>query len=106
MRVLVTGGAGFIGSHLAERLLREGFQVSILDDLNDFYPPAMKLENLEAIRQIGTIRFQHGDIRDAAAVEKIMEWAVPDAVVHLAARAGVRPSLEEPLLYEQTNVLG
>ncbi len=106
MRVLVTGGAGFIGSHLAERLLRDGLQVSILDDLNDFYPPALKLENLEAIRQIGTIRFHHGDIRDAAVVEKIVHAEQPDAVVHLAARAGVRPSLAEPLLYEQTNVLG
>jgi UDP-glucuronate 4-epimerase len=106
MRVLITGGAGFIGSHLSERLLRDGLQVSILDDLNDFYPPALKLQNLEAIRQIGSVRFQHGDIRDPAAVEKFMDLAAPDIVVHLAARAGVRPSLEEPLLYEQTNVLG
>src|SRR5438046_1838157 len=81
-------------------------EVSIIDDLNDFYAPALKLQNLESIRQTGPVRFQQADIRDAAAVQELIAAERPDAIVHLAARAGVRPSLAEPILYEQTNVLG
>jgi UDP-glucuronate 4-epimerase len=106
VRVLVTGGAGFIGSHVVERLLSERVEVSILDDLNDFYAPELKLQNLDCVRQAGPIHFHQADIRDAARMEEIIGAERPDAVIHLAARAGVRPSLAEPLLYEQTNVLG
>ena len=106
MNVLVTGGAGFIGSHVSERLLAEGHTVAIIDELNDFYSPASKRENLAAIARGGKIRFFENDICDEAAVERIFDEVQPDAVIHLAARAGVRPSLEAPLLYESTNVRG
>jgi UDP-glucuronate 4-epimerase len=106
MNILVTGGAGFIGSHTCERLLAEGRVVTILDDLNDFYSPADKLANLAAIQRRGPAVFHQGDITDEALVTSVFERARPDAVIHLAARAGVRPSLEQPLLYERTNVQG
>jgi UDP-glucuronate 4-epimerase len=106
MRILVTGGAGFIGSHLSERLLRDGHDVAILDDLNDFYSPARKERNLEAVRAAGLVGFYHGTICDPALVRRVMQERRPEAIVHLAARAGVRPSLEQPLLYEQVNGYG
>jgi len=106
MRVLVTGGAGFIGSHLSEALLRRGDHLAVVDDLNDFYPPAMKRANLEAIRRSGDFRFFEGDIRDEAFIDRVIQDFRPDATVHLAARAGVRPSLSQPLLYEHVNVGG
>lgn len=106
MRILVTGGAGFIGSHLCERLLNEGHVVSILDDLNDFYQPQLKRENLDAVRLAGPVAFHQGDICDPDTVASVIEADQPEAIVHLAARAGVRPSLEQPLLYERVNVGG
>jgi UDP-glucuronate 4-epimerase len=106
MRILVTGGAGFIGSHLSERLLRQGHEVSIVDELNDFYAPQMKRGNLAAIGHTGVARFYENDIRDEAAIARIFAEARPEAVIHLAARAGVRPSLEQALLYESVNVRG
>lgn len=106
MRVLVTGGAGFIGSHVSERLLRDGHQVAIIDDLNDFYSPQLKVSNLLAVRQAGVLRFYEGDIRDEDLVRQVFLENQPHAVIHLAARAGVRPSLEQALLYESVNVRG
>lgn len=106
MRILVTGGAGFIGSHLSERLLRDGHQLAVLDDLNDFYSPDLKRRNLQAVQSAGPCRFIEGDICDAAAVNALTQEFQPEAVVHLAARAGVRPSLEQPLLYERVNAGG
>jgi UDP-glucuronate 4-epimerase len=106
MNVLVTGGAGFIGSHLAELLLRNGHSVIILDDLNDFYPPEFKRQNLESLCAFGPAEFHQVDICDEEAVCRIVGERRPDAIVHLAARAGVRPSLEKPLLYERVNVGG
>jgi UDP-glucuronate 4-epimerase len=106
MRVLVTGGAGFIGSHVCERLLRESHQVSIIDDLNDFYAPELKMHNLACIKSAGEATFYRSDICDERAVNDIFEVARPELVIHLAARAGVRPSLEQPLLYEHVNVRG
>jgi UDP-glucuronate 4-epimerase len=106
MRVLVTGGAGFIGSHVAERLLRERHQVVIIDDLNDFYAPDLKRMNIEQVRRAGPIQFHEVDICQAKTVSQIVAANPPDAVIHLAARAGVRPSLSDPLLYEQVNVQG
>lgn len=106
MRILVTGGAGFIGSHLSERLLRDGHQVAIVDELNDFYSPAVKRANLEAVRAAGPVSFYEADICDEARLGAIGNEHRPEAIIHLAARAGVRPSLEQPLLYEQTNVRG
>src|SRR5437879_8345835 len=106
MNVLVTGGAGFIGSHLCERLVAEAHAVSIVDDLNDFYDPRLKRENLEEIRSRGPVEFLEADICDSAAVERFSRERGIEAIIHLAARAGVRPSLENPLLYERTNVQG
>ena len=104
MEVLITGGAGFIGSHAAEHLLSQGNSVTILDDFNSFYDPAIKRDNIKALR--GRARIEEGDIRNAEAVLKIVKSCKPDAILHLAARAGVRPSIREPGLYIDTNIKG
>lgn len=107
MNFLVTGGAGFIGSHVCERLLRAGHAVWAFDDLNDFYDPQIKRRNLRDIRSLGkAFEFVHGDLTDAAAVTALFERVTFDQVIHLAARAGVRPSLAEPALYQRVNVEG
>ncbi len=105
-RVLVTGGAGFIGSHLTRRLLSRGDQVTALDDFNDFYDPRRKRRNVEPYGNEPGYRLVEGDIRDAALVDDLFREGRFDAVVHLAARAGVRPSLREPILYEDVNCIG
>jgi UDP-glucuronate 4-epimerase len=104
MRVLVTGGAGFIGSHLVERLLAAGEEVAILDDFNDFYDPAIKRANIRAVA--GDVAIHQLDLRNAEAVRQLFHREKFDAVVHLAARAGVRPSIAQPQLYYDTNVAG
>ena len=104
MKVLVTGGAGFIGSHLVERLLREGHKVAVLDEFNDFYDPKIKRANLEKVR--GEIELHENDIRDENAVLNIVKHGHFDSIVNLAARAGVRPSIKEPRLYIETNIIG
>ncbi|MDX1503162.1 MAG: GDP-mannose 4,6-dehydratase [Thermoanaerobaculia bacterium] len=104
--ILVTGGAGFIGSHLTRRLLDRGDRVTILDDFNDFYDPARKRANLAALGDPEGLRLVEGDIRDAPLVDGLFADTRFDAVVHLAARAGVRPSLAEPILYEDVNCIG
>jgi UDP-glucuronate 4-epimerase len=104
MRVLVTGGAGFIGSHLAEKLLAAGHEVAILDDFNDFYDPAIKQANVAGIAR--DVRVHHVDLRDSAAVRNVLGSENFDAIAHLAARAGVRPSIAQPQLYYHTNVDG
>ena len=107
MNILVTGGAGFIGSHLCERLLEEGHAVWTFDDLNNFYDPAVKRENLESIRALGKpFTFVAGDLTDRGALDKLLGGVRFDQVVHLAARAGVRPSLQQPALYQRVNVEG
>src|SRR5438270_4421165 len=106
VKVLLTGGAGFIGSHLAEALLRQGTELTIVDSLDDFYSPTRKLSNLEQIRKTGAFQFFQRDIRDYDAMRHIFSVTRPDVVIHLAARAGVRPSIEQPLLYEQVNIGG
>jgi UDP-glucuronate 4-epimerase len=105
-RVVLTGGAGFIGSHVAESLLRRGAQVWILDNLDEFYSPAWKKTNLEDLRRVGSYEFSQVDICDMTSLREALERARPDVVIHLAARAGVRPSIEQPRLYEQVNVAG
>ena len=107
MNFLVTGGAGFIGSHVCERLLRDGHSVWAFDDLNPFYDPQFKRRNLRDIQALARpFEFVHGDITDAAAVGEIFSAVKFDQVIHLAARAGVRPSLEQPALYQRVNVEG
>ncbi len=106
MRILVTGGAGFIGSHLCEYWLRQGHQVAIIDNLDPFYDPALKRANLGDIRSAGRFEFSEIDLRDASRLRQVVMDFRPEAVAHLAARAGVRPSLLEPELYVATNVLG
>lgn len=102
--ILVTGGAGFIGSHLVDRLLAEGERVVVIDDFNDFYDPAVKRENIQAHLTHPGYTLVEGDIRDAALIERVFLEHGIKRVVHLAARAGVRPSLSEPYLYESTNI--
>jgi len=105
-RVLLTGGAGFIGSHVAEALLRRRVRLWIVDNLNEFYSPASKKANLEEIRRVGSFEFFQVEIGDKDCLRDAFERARPDVVIHLAARAGVRPSIEQPHLYEQANVTG
>jgi UDP-glucuronate 4-epimerase len=105
-RVLLTGGAGFIGSNLAEALLRRGAALTIVDNLDSFYPPAWKKDNLRAIRQVGPVEFFETDICDERALREVFVHRQPEAVIHLAARAGVRPSIEQPVLYEHVNISG
>jgi len=104
MRILVTGGAGFIGSHLVEKLLATGHEVSILDDFNDFYDPQTKQANIAAVA--GDVAIHRIDLRDSAAVNLLFHREKFDAIAHLAARAGVRPSINQPQLYYDTNVSG
>jgi UDP-glucuronate 4-epimerase len=107
MNFLVTGGAGFIGSHVCERLLRDGHSVWAFDDLNNFYDPQFKQRNLREIQSLAKpFEFVHGDITDAAALAEIFSSVKFDQVIHLAARAGVRPSLADPALYQRVNVEG
>lgn len=104
--ILVTGGAGFIGSHLVERLLSLGETVSIIDNFDDFYEPAVKRRNIEEALSHSSCRLYEKDIRDASALESIWRREPIDVVVHLAARAGVRPSMKNPGLYTDVNVNG
>lgn len=104
-RILVTGGAGFIGSHVCEALIARGDHVIALDCFDDFYSPVLKRRNLSAVAGHERFRLLEGDIRDEATVGAAFAEA-PDGVIHLAARAGVRPSIEKPLLYEDVNVRG
>ena len=107
MNFLVTGGAGFIGSHVCERLLRDGHKVWAFDDLNDFYDPQFKHRNLREVQALATpFEFVHGDITNRTALDEIFSSVKFDQVIHLAARAGVRPSLADPALYQRVNVEG
>jgi UDP-glucuronate 4-epimerase len=104
MRILVTGGAGFIGSHLIEKLLALGHDVAILDDFNDFYDPRIKHGNIATVKNdVPVFRM---DLRDNNAVRGLFHREKFDAIAHLAARAGVRPSIAQPQLYYDANVNG
>jgi UDP-glucuronate 4-epimerase len=106
--ILVTGGAGFIGSHLCERLLSEGSRVICLDNFDSFYDPNIKIQNVERISKKFPDRFElvTGDIRNSEHLKGIFQKNQIDFVVHLAARAGVRPSIANPLIYQDVNIRG
>jgi UDP-glucuronate 4-epimerase len=105
--ILITGGAGFIGSHLVDRLMTEGeWRITVVDDFNDFYDPEIKRANLSGHVPGASYSLVNADIRDRDAIENIFRETRFDCIVHLAARAGVRPSLSEPQLYAETNING
>jgi UDP-glucuronate 4-epimerase len=105
MKVLITGAAGFIGSHLSERLLDDGLMVVGLDNFDDFYNPQIKRQNIKGCLKNKNFQLVEADIRDSAAMDKTISGGV-NIIVHLAARAGVRPSIEKPLLYADVNING
>ena len=105
-KVVITGGAGFIGSHLAQRLVQKSYHLTIIDDFNDFYDPAIKKKNIASIARNPLVRVVKEDITHAAAMRTLFKKLQPTHVVHLAARAGVRPSLQNPTLYAHVNILG
>lgn len=106
-KLLVTGGAGFIGSHLIDRLLSTDVdQITVVDDFNDFYDPQIKRENISEHRKDRRYKLITADIRDRAALETLFQQNQFERIVHLAARAGVRPSLTDPQLYAETNING
>lgn len=105
-RVLVTGGAGFIGSHLVDRLLCRGDDVYVLDNFNSFYDPAIKRHNIRQHLEYDHYTLVEGDLRNPADLDKLFHLAPFDTIVHLAAMAGVRPSLEHPSVYMDVNVTG
>jgi len=105
--LLITGGAGFIGSHLVDRLLAtEVERITVVDDFNDFYNPSIKRDNIREHLEDQRYSINEIDIRNRSALEQIFKSNNFDCVVHLAARAGVRPSLSEPQLYTETNING
>ncbi|WP_341677622.1 NAD-dependent epimerase [Niveibacterium sp. SC-1] len=106
MKVLVTGAAGFIGMHVSERLLARGDQVVGLDNLNDYYDPALKEARLARLVPNSSFRFVNADVADRAAIESLFAAERFDKVVHLAAQAGVRYSLVNPHAYIESNVVG
>ncbi len=105
-KILVTGGAGFIGSHLCEFLVREGNGVICLDNMDDYYSPVQKEKNIRELRDREDFSFVKGDIRDKGVLSRLFEENGITSVVHLAARAGVRASLADPCLYADVNVCG
>ncbi|MBR1802802.1 MAG: SDR family NAD(P)-dependent oxidoreductase [Clostridia bacterium] len=102
----VTGGAGFIGSSLCERLLKEGNKVIAIDNFCDFYSPKVKEHNIKGLLENSNFKLYRNDIRDKEAIKKIFDENHIDVVVHLAAMAGVRPSIENPVLYQEVNCMG
>jgi UDP-glucuronate 4-epimerase len=104
-RALITGGAGFIGSHLTDRLIREGWEVTVLDNLDHFYDPAIKLANIRQNKDNPRFRFVEADIRDIEELRQKLTGRY-EVIVHLAAKAGVRSSIADPIAYERVNVAG
>ncbi|MBI5969923.1 MAG: GDP-mannose 4,6-dehydratase [Deltaproteobacteria bacterium] len=106
MKIIITGGAGFIGSHLTEALLNKGDTVAVIDDFNSFYDPALKRENVKGFAKNPRLTLFEGDITDREKVTRSIGSFSPDVICHLGARAGVRPSIQDPLLYERVNCQG
>ena len=106
MKVLITGGAGFIGSSVADQLLKTHNEVVVIDNFNNYYDPKIKEQNIKNNLEHPYYHLYRCDIEDMSKLSRIFEEKTPDIVVHLAARAGVRPSLENPVEYVQSNILG
>jgi len=106
MHYLITGGAGFIGSHLCERLLSEGHNITCLDNFNDYYDPKIKEKNIKISQNFDDYQLVRGDILDEDLLAEIFRKQIFDGIVHLAARAGVRPSVVQPKLYQEVNIRG
>jgi UDP-glucuronate 4-epimerase len=106
MRCLVTGGAGFIGSHLCESLIQQGHYIVCIDNFNDYYNPRVKHKNIQNLLSKPDFQLIQGDILDWELMNKVFEEMEIDVIIHLAARAGVRPSIQEPRLYQRVNVEG
>ena len=106
MHVLLTGAAGFVGARTAARLLEDGHTLTAVDNFNDYYDPKLKEHRVEGLRDDGGCSFVRGDIEDYSIVESLFESKRPDAVINLAARAGVRASIENPFVYLSTNATG
>lgn len=104
--ILVTGGAGFIGSNLVDRLLKIDCRVTVFDNFNDFYNPDIKRNNIKDHLKADNYTLVEGDLRDSNAVNQLFEQTRFDEVIHLAAMAGVRPSIERPVLYQEVNLIG
>jgi len=106
MHIFLTGGAGFIGSSVVDRLLEKGHAVTAFDDFNDYYNPKFKRQNLESASKQSRFRLVEGDVANRLLVQTTLAETKPDMVIHLAARAGVRPSVQDPFLYQRVNVEG
>ncbi len=106
MKILVTGGAGFIGSTLSDALIARGDSVVVIDSFNDYYDPVIKRENIEGLLTSENFTLHEFDIRERDKVASVIESECPDVICHIAARAGVRPSIVDPVLYEEVNCLG
>lgn len=104
MKVLVTGGAGFIGSHIVRKLLQGGHEAAVVDDFNEFYNPAIKRANVEGFA--GQVEVIEANIENANKMKEVVTGGKFDAIIHIAARAGVRPSVENPRAYIETNITG
>lgn len=106
MKVLVTGGAGFIGSFVARSLIERGDQVVLIDNFNDYYTPKLKRDRLKGV--LGSLKYKlyEGNVQDLEFCESVFKKEAPNKVIHLAAMAGVRSSLKNPLLYEEVNIRG
>ena len=104
-KIVITGGAGFIGSHIAERCAKEGYDVVIIDNLDSYYSPNLKKENIDIVLKGGNAAFVHGDITNIDSLKKVIDKDV-DFVFHEAAQAGVRISVENPFKPNNINVLG
>jgi UDP-glucuronate 4-epimerase len=106
MRTLITGGAGFIAFHVASRLLAQGHNLALVDNFNDFYDPGIKRGNVRDLQAIGPISLHEIDILDQEGLRRVFEKTRPETIIHLAAWAGVRPSLKRPALYANVNITG
>ena len=102
----ITGGAGFIGSSLSEKLIKEGNKVITMDNFCDFYEPKIKENNIKELEKKENFKIYRADIRDRQAIKQIFDENKIDIVMHLAAMAGVRPSIENPILYQEVNCMG